>query len=398
MISPATQLDDDNDRLGVPYAGLKAHPLPDHRQSSTEEPSLRQGDTEIGRPLMIPERITPLTQADRDTLEVAEQEQAQRDLDKAQELVASDPAVGWLGWFAHPLAAALLVGGAGAMGLFLYSQVLTILANLATQPQWVQWAGYAGLALCAGAVAYAAVRFLWLYVQLKRNRQIRLAGLAELQQRTRLRWLAHEKAAEARDQLAEYLRKFPINTEREKKSLETLGATPEQIRTLLNVRETLLDPAKYTTSGDWFAKFQSGFQGTLDQAANTRIVYWAKRCGLATAVAPNGLIDTVAATYFGFALMTDLCKLYNLRAGKTGTAALLGRVFFNSYLAGQLNEWEKITEEQLNQMMAPGGPMYEMMAARVLAKVGAKATSGLLNFFLIQRLGRYAMRLLQPVA
>jgi putative membrane protein len=392
MTPTATQLDDDNDRLGVPYAGLKVQPLPDHRQTSTEEPTLRCGDPELGRPLGIPERVTPLSSADREVLLQAEQEQAQRDLDKAQELVASDPAVGWLGWFAHPLAAALLIGGAGVLGLFLYSQVLAILANIAMQPVWVQWIGYAALAVCAGAVAYAVVRFLLLYVQLKRNRQIRLAGLAELQERTRLRWLAHEKAAEARDQLAEYLRRFPINTPKEQKALATMGATPEQVKTLLTVRETLLDPAKYTTSSEWFRTFQMGFQGTLDQAANSRILYWAKRCGLATAVAPNGLIDTVAATYFGFALMTDLCKLYHLRAGKTGTAALLGRVFFNSYLAGQLNDWEKLTEEQYQHLMG------EMFAAKALAKVGAKATSGLLNFFLIQRLGKYAMRLLQPVA
>ena len=126
---------------------------------------------------------------------------ANRMLAEAEELTASDPAVTWLGWFAHPLAAALLLGAAGALGLFLYSQALAILGNLAAQPPWVQWLGYAGLVLCGGAVLYAAVRLLLLYLRLRANRQIRVAGLEELHQRTRLRWLAHGQAAEAKRKL-----------------------------------------------------------------------------------------------------------------------------------------------------------------------------------------------------
>jgi hypothetical protein len=114
-------------------------------------------------------------------------------------------------------------------------------------------------------------------------------------------------------------------------------------------------------------------------------------------MAPNGLIDSAAMLYFGFALLADLCEVYNLRTGKTGTAVLLGRVFFNSYLSGQMTEWEKLTEEQLNHLMTPTGPLAELTAARVLSKVGAKATTGLLNYFLLSRLGRYACRLLRPV-
>ena len=133
-------------------------------------------------------------------------------------------------------------------------------------------------------------------------------------------------------------------------------------------------------------------------APELRVKYWARRSGLTTAVSPNGLIDSAASLYFGFAMLTDLCRIYNLRAGRTGTAVLLGRVFFNSYLAGQLNEWEKLTEEQLNQLMSAGGPLYELTASRVFSKAGAKVTSGILNYYLLNRLGRFACRLLRPVA
>jgi hypothetical protein len=38
-----------------------------------------------------------------------------------------------------------------------------------------------------------------------------------------------------------------------------------------------------------------------------------------------------------------------------------------------------------------------MTAAKVVAKVGSKAASGALNYFLLRRLGRFSMRLLRPV-
>ena len=394
---PNTVLDDD--RIGLPTAGtaFAVPPPPAPKPDPDAEPYLRAGETELGRPPQIPADSRPLTDADLRQLREADEQQALRDLAEAEELLVSDPSVRWVGWFAHPLAAALLVGSTGLLGLFLYSQILGILANLAAQPVWAQYLGYAGIALCGGAVLYSMFRLLFLFVKLQRNRQLRLKGLEELNKRTRLRWLAHAKTAEAKTRLEEYLTTYPIRTEKERKKLANVGVTPEIAGQLAKVRDDLLDPAKFSSSGEWFERFRTGFQAKLDEAADARIRYWAKRTGMVTALAPNALIDSAASLYFGFTLLADLCQVYNLRTGTTGTAVLLGRVFFNSYLAGQLNEWEKLTEEQLNQLVSPNGPLYELTAARVLSKVGAKAASGLLNYFLLQRLGRFACRLLRPV-
>lgn len=397
----------DDDRLGVPGVFRPTPPSPPpptHPASPSVEtpppdvePVIRPGETDLGRPEHVPENVAPLSDADRAKLRQAEEEQALRDLTEAEELTASDPAVAWFGWFAHPLAAAFLIGAAGALGLFVYSQTLDVLDKLAKLEPVFQYLGYAGLVLCGGAVLYSAGRFLLVYVRLRRNRQLRLAGLEELHQRTRLRWLAHAKAAEARQRLEQYLREFPIGTSRQLKKLANVGLGAERVEELKKVRDELLDPAKFTGTGEWFERFRTGFQKTLDAAASERIGYWSRRSGITTAMAPNGLIDSAAMLYFGFALLADLCEVYNLRTGKTGTAVLLGRVFFNSYLSGQLTEWEKLTEEQLNHLMTPTGPLAELTAARVLSKVGAKATTGLLNYFLLSRLGRYACRLLRPV-
>src|SRR5262245_52718568 len=404
---PSTRPWTDDDRIGVPVAGGGRKPLVESAEThaiqqgayAPRPPELRAGDTDLGRPPQVPAALAELTPADLKHLRETEEALASADLAEAEKLLASDPAiVRWLGVFASPLAGAFLLGAAGALGLFVYSQVLSILGNLAAQPEWVRYAGYAGLVVLAGAVLYAAVRLAILYVRLRRNQQINLQGLRELSNRTRLRWLAAAKASEAKGKLETYLRTFPLDAGKDRKHLRAVGMTDETIAGLVKVRDELLTPDRFAGTEQWVHEFRVRFQATLDEVAAERVNHWAKRTGVVTALAPNALVDSASTVYFGFAMLADLCRVYNLRAGRTGTAVLLGRVFFNAYLAGQLTEWERLTEDQLNALMAPHGPLYELTAAKVLSKVGAKATTGVLNYFLLSRLGKFGCRLLRPVA
>lgn len=399
---------DDDERAGMPHAGVRSSvPVATARLNlpeSTDDPlELRSGDTNLGRPIQAPRQLAPLTDADRHTLRQAEEAQALQDLAEAEELLASDPEVGWLGGFTQPLAAAFLLGIVGVLGLFVYSQAITVLGHLAVQPLAIQVPGYGALALLSGAVGYAILRLVFLYARLRRNRQIRVEGLSELQSRTRLRWLAAAKSREARERLEGYLRNFPLETERERKSLDALGFTPETIASLQLVRSELLDEARFTSTSEWFARFRDGFQARLDAAADQRVSYWGNRAMLVTAVSPNGFVDSVSTLYFGFSMLADLCRVYNLKAGRTGTAVMLGRVFFNAYLAGNLNDVEKLAEEQYDQLFEQGFQVVGIgvssnVVSKFLGKVGAKATTGYLNRLLLLRLGRYACRLLRPVA
>jgi uncharacterized membrane protein YcjF (UPF0283 family) len=387
----------DDERIGVPVGASPPVATGGLRREST--PELRPGETDLGRPPQVPSRLSELTAADLKHLREAEEALASADLAEAEKLLASDPAViRWFGVFASPFAGAFLLGAAGALGLFVYSQVLQILGNLAAQPEWAQYAGYAGLSVLAAAVLYAMVKFAVLYVKLRRNQQLNLQGLRELSNRTRLRWLATAKAAEAKGKLETYLRTFPLDAPKDRRALLAVGLSEQTLQGLATVREELLKPDRFAGTEQWVHEFRERFQMKLDEAAAERVAYWAKRTGVVTALAPNPLVDGASTVYFGFTMLADLCRIYNLRAGRTGTAVLLGRVFFNAYLAGQLTEWEKLTEDQLNALMAPHGPLYELTAAKVLSKVGAKATTGMLNYFLLSRLGKFGCRLLRPVA
>src|SRR5207244_5917731 len=133
----------------------------------------------------------PLTTDDRAALKLLDDEQAARDVAEAEMLLASDPTgLGWLGWFGSPLAFAFLLGMTGVLGVFLFNQTIQLLNALAAQPEWAQYVGYAGLGLFGLCVLYSFVRFVFIYVRLRENRQLRVKGIKELSKRTRLRWLA----------------------------------------------------------------------------------------------------------------------------------------------------------------------------------------------------------------
>jgi putative membrane protein len=396
---------DDDDRIGVPVAGRAATlPRPPELAAPDEPVELREGETELGRPPQVPSALDLLSDADRTTLRKLEEEQASKELAEAEMLLAADPTgLGWLGWFGAPLVLAFFVGAVGLAGLFTFNQVLALLANLAAQPQWAQYVGYAGLALFGACILYAFGRFAVLYARLRSNRQVQVKGLEELARRTRLRWLAAAKTTEAREQLERYLREYPLDTEKDRKALAAVGLSDATQVRLKVVREQLLDPAKFASSDQWFARFHNEFQAELDAAAEARVKYWGSRIWVVTAVAPNAVVDTGATLFYAVSMLTDLCRVYQLRAGKTGTGVLLGRVFFNAYLAGQGAEWEKVVEDQYDQLFhealnVVGVGVGSNLAGKVLGKVGARATTGYLNRVLLVRLGRYAARLLRPVA
>jgi uncharacterized membrane protein YcjF (UPF0283 family) len=342
--------DDDDFRLGVPTPG-RAAVAPPSPARHEPEPELRAGETELGRPPQVPADLAPLSPEDYARLRELDEEQAAKELAEAELLLASDPTgLGWLGWFGSPLAFAFLVGMAGVFGIFLFNQTVSLLNALAQQPQWAQYVGYSGLALLGLCVLYAVIRFLFIYVRLRENRQLRIRGIEELSKRTRLRWLAAAKSAEAREQIEAYLRTFPADTEKNRKALRGLGITDEVQQRLAVVRSELLDHDKFASTEQWFRRFRDGFQVELDAAAEARIKYWASRIWVVTAVAPNAVVDSGATLFYTFSMLSDLCQIYNLRAGRAGTAVLLGRVFFNAYLAGQGTEWEKLAEEQYDQL------------------------------------------------
>ena len=321
------------------------------------------------------------------------------EMQQARELMESEPTVfGLPGLFGHPLVGVVMLAMGGVLGLFLFNQVSTAIVAIQSMsgPAWyVAWGVFGLFGLM---ILYSVGRLMLVYIRLRRNKQLRLQGLEELEQRTRLRWLINSKRHEAYEQLSGYLREFPVATDRDRKRLARVGLAGEDIYAMMKARDHLLDKDRWPDAHAWFAGFRDTFQGKLDEAARERVRYWSRRAAFATAVSPNALADTGMTMYFSFAMIADLCTLYNLRAGKLGTMVLLTRVFFNSYAAGQINEMEGMASDQLTQLVEPHLPASEVFLGKVFGKLGAKASAGAVNYLLIGRLGKQAARMLRPVA
>ena len=346
----------------------------------------------------MPTGLAALSEEDSKALQEAEDAAISQELREAEELLNSEPTLlGLPSFLSHPMMGAMAIGMLAVLGLFLFNQVTTTLANIAAIPApWCYFA-YAGVALLGIAAAYALIRFFWMYYRVRKNKQLRLQGLEELEKRTKLRWLVNAKTKEAKSQLESYMREYPLEPGKARKKLLALGFEDSVAAELFKCRELLLDSHRWPSDDVWFSEFRDTFQLKLDEVAARRIRYWAKRIALATAASPNHLTDTLITLSFSFTMLADLCGIYNLRAGRLGTAVLLTRVFFNSYLAGQLSEMEGLTADQIQDLLTPHLPVSELFLSKILGKLGAKAGTGAINYFLLGRLGKYGCRLLRPV-
>jgi len=300
----------------------------------------------------------------------------------------------------HPLVGAIFVGAAAILTFLLLSQTLSALAALATLPPWQRYFGWVILALLGGSFLYAVGRFTVFYLTLRLNRQVNIRGLKRLARRTHLRHVANKTLRETKLQLERYLKEYSLDSERDQERLAELGGL--DVDQLRGIRDDLLDPSRFASYGDWFDSFRTRFQGVLEDAADRRIRHYARRVGLVTAASPNALVDTVVASYCGFLMLTDLCRIYNLRVGKFATTILLTRVFFNSYVAGQLHESETITDagfQSIVQEIAPhiGTIVVDTAPAKLFGKLGSRAARGAANYVMLTRLGRCSAGLLRPV-
>jgi len=249
--------------------------------------------------------------------------------------------------------------------------------------------------LFAGSGLYLAVRCGSFYVRLRRNRQVRLGAISRLSERTRLRRLAEQMKGEAKAQLEAYVRSYPLAVD------PAAGLTDERIRVLVRAREALLagPPPGYER---WLADFRDHFQGVLDEAAKERIESGARRAFVASAGAPNAVIDVIATTYCGFALLADLCRLYHLRAGPLATAVLMGQVFFGSYLASQAGAFRQAAEEGVLGLIRSSGAhlgpaALDAAVAKAAGRAGTRLATGWLTCRMLKQLGGHMQEFLRPV-
>ncbi len=362
------------------------------------EPEIRSHDDGFAHANPLPQQITPISAEELAALDMQRFQQEWQQLANDELLALSRES--WENRLFGTFPKTILFLLIAVFAIFIINQFQSILVQLFQSPPLWQWLGGSLLALFSGMIVYSIARLIGFYYRLKKNSPISWKMLQELEERKQIRsQIVHEQWKSAWERIRDYLQNYPCETTSPNKNSSPLVAFAlprDKFEQLTNKREELLDPNRFRGEPIAIRNFVEDFQGLLDQIAEQRINYWAKRCALSTAISPRSLIDSLATLYCGFSLMGDLCKIYQLRANRIGTIQLLSKVFFYSYLSGQVNELESLTSSQINEIL-PGHSSWALLSSGIVGKIGARVGEGIFNYYLIRRLGFSACQLLRMV-
>lgn len=362
--------------------------------AAVREPPSRRGrdiSDELGIPATVPEESRTLSDAELEALERQAEAEAEDALRLALDQETQTSTLGTLLRGLGRLYVAAGLAMATLFVLFAYSQTLQILAHLATQPDWIRYSGYAFLGAIAAALAFFVGRFVWTFARYRRHRQVSASELKALSERRALRELARRRGVEAVASLRQYLRHYDLDGRASQQTLFRFGV---DVRALRVAREWLLDDEHYASADAWIVEFRRRFQDRLDAAAAARMKTYALRVAASTAASPNGLVDSSIVLTSCLALFGDLCRIYHIRLGAMATVKLLGWSFTNAYLAGQLDEIaDKLADTDMTWAANEGAGAVMQLAKPFVSKLAEGAANGLL----IRRLGKQAVRLLQPL-
>lgn len=386
------EAEEETDRGENPGGVVEGQPVCDEHVDSSSR---------LGDPTRMPEGSEPLTPEDQARLDERKREQEQKRMQDAleAEMGGEMPQIALPSFLWHPLMICFLLLGAGLLALFVVAQASSIIVTLASMPSWAAWVTGAALALLLTAVLYASGRLVVAYVRLCESPNIQLEALEKLSERQDLRRLANKKLQKAKDRLRAYVRNYPLDEELGE-LFGQWGVEESEIKNLILARDRLVDSRRRKASDEWIEDYKERFQSRLDTIAAKRISRWARRVGVKTAALPYPMADTLVACYCSYEMLSDLCRVYNVRFGRWNTVAVLVYTVWITLIAGGVDELEGEVEEGFDWAAdnLPTGAVKEGMKDMPgLGKLFSKLAAGTLNALLLRRLGKRCQQLLRPV-
>lgn len=309
-------------------------------------------------------------------------------------LAPSEPRTGPSPWWKWGVLGTVLV--VAVFGMLVFSQAVSALALARTLPVWAQYLLLIPLGFCCLAVLYVCGSVARAWLRLRAVRQVDLASLDELRNRAQSRKDGVERVQEARAGLETYLRNYPLTHEGQAE-LVRAGLAAERVEDLARVRHRLVGLS--IDSRSWLDDFRDHFQGELDRAALARVNGWSLKAAGCVIASPLPLLDSALVLGISLKMLRDLCVLYNVRASRTGCLVLFCKAVGVAFIAGVAEDGVEaaggVAAEELSQVIGEGA--VNSMGARMAGIVAPKLGEGAINAFFIRRLGKAAVRMLQPL-
>jgi len=271
--------------------------------------------------------------------------------------------------------------------LFMFTQALTLVSQLQSMPEIAQYLGFGVLLVLLVGSMWALLRLARVFARLRTTPRIPVETLRRLGERAELRRQANARLHQARTTLRDFLAGYPLEGKTPATILLGRCHNEAEMRAIRENVGILLEGDTSTAEG-WLEQFDRQFLSSIDSAARKCIRRYAVRVGIKTAALPAGF-DTPVILLNAYLMARDMCVLYNLRTSGPGTAAILLRVLFNAFAAGQVSE---LTESAAELFFEGGGVM-----AAVGKSISARATEGGVNSLLFLRLGAAMVRHLRPI-
>ena len=282
------------------------------------------------------------------------------------------------------------------LGLVLVSQAATVVAGIRGLPVPFDWIMGTLAVLFAGTLSWLIMQLVLMLVRLQRNPSVNLHAVQTLQERRHMQDLAAQYAEKAEGELRIYLEKYKLDDDARRR-LIVLGLTEPECEELTEAKRFLLADDEPMPPDEWLSAFRRRFQSILDRVAENRTKRYAKGVGFGTALSPVAVIDKTIVLYACVALIKDLAFLYRLRPALGQTATILTRTIVQTHLGGLLQEASEAAADTLWSEVSEYLGEAAIRIPASIPNVGAKMAEGAVNGFLISRLGKRTISLLQPV-
>ena len=343
------------------------------------------------RPNQAPEQVVEV--GPEEQIEVVRRLQKLRDQVEGEQDLSGDR-----GWISDGRIKAMIWILSAALLLFVFSQAMSLLNYVQSLPSLpAQYIGWAALGLVMLLFLGGVLRLSWIYIRLAASPNVSLSAIRELRKREDMRERAKADLKSASKLIQSFLTAYRIEDPKMQRKLRRLGFAQDEVQSLAEVVTKL----RRRDRGDDEAYLQNvsqQFLARLDEKAKTRIKSYAILTGAKTAVFSRGHIDTLIVSANAYLMVSDLCELYNVRTSRLGTLRVLGWLLVAAFVAANLEDVaDSVVDAAKGAFADDLGPAGAGLVAGATA-ITKRGTEGLINYLLIQRLGRTTVRNLRPIA
>lgn len=285
----------------------------------------------------------------------------------------------------------ILLGAFSFACLIFYLLILDFLVRLQHLPTALQAPAWLLAGGAAAFVFWAVFRLLRFWLTLQSFRRVSVISpfqLAEDPGEDLARW------DNARETLSKYLKALTERRETQE-HWDRIWPPKSELRPseVLHAANRLLE-SRPMDSLAWARELETRVLNPIDAAARSRIRHYAQRAGIKTAISPFPLVDSLAVLYNASLLIQDLASLYGRRLGRAETGILLALVLFQVYVAGEAQE---LTESGLSEVQTMIGDGMTGLTNRITSFLSPKVAEGVLNGYILYRLGHYAQNQFRPL-